>query len=75
MKKVRLLLHSLGISCLCSAVFLHALVISTFLRGKRFIGYEENSVVLAIEAFFAVYAIVYWLYLIVTRIKVEMKVE
>ncbi|MCW4008080.1 MAG: hypothetical protein NWF09_05265 [Candidatus Bathyarchaeota archaeon] len=57
---LRNLLHLLGLALLGGTVALQAIVFSDIVMKGKFIGYENNPLVLAAEAPLTVYAAVYY---------------
>lgn len=62
-RKISLIINSLGLSCLGSAVFLQVLVFFDILFQGYFRAVETNSTVLAAELALTVFSIGYFLYI------------
>ena len=61
--RLRILLHTLGLSCLGGTLFLQILVFADILFYGRFIAIENNPIVLTFEITLTTYAIGYFAYL------------
>lgn len=62
-RRIRLLLHSLGLSCLGGAIFLQILVFTDILQRGYFMAVESNPVVLMFEIVLTVFALIYFAYI------------
>jgi len=62
-KRIFLLLHILGLSCLGGAVFFQILVFCDIIKQGYFIAVEGNPAILLFETLLAVYTAIYFLYL------------
>ncbi len=62
-RRMRLLFHSLGLSCLGGAIFLQVLVFTDILQRGYFRAVEENLAVLSFEILLTAFALVYFLYI------------
>jgi len=66
---MRLIFHSIGLSCLGGAVFLQILVFKDIVQQGYFVGIEKNPVVLQLEVALTVFAVVYLIHLYVSKIR------
>jgi len=66
---LRLLFHSLGLSCLGGAVFLQVLVFKDIATQGYFLGIETNPVILQLEIGLTVFALIYLIYLYISTIR------
>jgi hypothetical protein len=66
--RLRLVFHSLGLSCLGGAVFLQILVFKDILQQGYFMGIERNPVILELEVALTVFATIYLIHLYVSKI-------
>ena len=62
LNRIRLLINSLGLSCLGGAIFLQILVFSNILQQGYFRAVETNSVILAGEIALTAFSAVYFVY-------------
>lgn len=62
-RRISILLHSLGLSCLGGAVFLQILVFTDILQHGYFIAVENNSVILNFEIALTFFALIYFIYI------------
>jgi len=60
---MRLLFHSLGLSCLGGAIFLQVLVFSDIFMHGYFMAVENNPAVLAFEIALTAFALIYFVYI------------
>jgi len=67
--RLRLVFHSLGLSCLGGAVFLQVLVFKDIATQGYFMGVERNPAILLFEVGLTVFGAVYLLHLYVTKIR------
>ncbi len=63
MRRVRVVFHSLGLSCLGGAIFLQILVFSDILQQGYFRAVEANLGILVAELVISAFALVYFLYI------------
>lgn len=63
MRRVRVVFHSLGLSCLGGAIFLQILVFSDILQYGYFRAVETNLGILVAELVISAVALVYFLYI------------
>ena len=66
---MRLVFHSLGLSCLGGAVFLQILVFKDIVQQGYFVGIEKNPVILQFEVALTVFAVVYLIHLYISKIR------
>jgi hypothetical protein len=62
-RRMRLVFHSLGLSCLGGAIFLQILVFADILQHGYFMAVEQNPAILAFEVALTVFAAVYFIYI------------
>jgi hypothetical protein len=62
-RRVSLIIHSLGLSCLGGAIFLQILVFTNILEQGYFRAIETNHLILLFEISLTVFAVVYFIYL------------
>ncbi len=67
--RMRLVFHSLGLSCLGGAVFLQILVFKDIMQQGYFVGIEKNPVILQLEVALTVFAVVYLIHLYISKIR------
>jgi hypothetical protein len=61
--RIRLLLHSLGLSCLGGAIFLQILVFTDILQHGYFMAVENNPAILTFEIGLTAFALIYFIYM------------
>jgi hypothetical protein len=61
--RMRILFHTLGLSCLGGAIFLQALVFSGIVEQGYFMAIEKNVMILSFEVVLTVFAIIYFVYI------------
>ena len=61
--RIRLLIDSLGLSCLGGAIFLQVLVFTDILQHGYFMAVENNSAILTFEVFLTFFALIYFIYI------------
>jgi hypothetical protein len=61
--RIRLLLHSLGLSCLGGAIFLQVLVFTDILQHGYFMAVENNPAILTFEIGLTALALIYFIYM------------
>ena len=66
---MRLVFHTMGLSCLGGAVFLQILVFKDILQQGYFMGIEKNPVILQLEVALTVFAVVYLIHLYISKIR------
>jgi hypothetical protein len=62
-RRLRLFLHSLGLSCLGGAIFLQVLVFADIVQHGYFMAVEQNTAILAFEVALTGFAAVYFVYI------------
>jgi len=62
-RRMRVLLHSLGLSCLGGAIFLQILVFTDILQHGYFMAVENNPAILAFEIVLTAFALIYFIYM------------
>jgi hypothetical protein len=62
-RRIRLLFHSLGLSCVGGALFLEALVFVDIFQRGYFMAVERNPAILALEMGLTAFSLVYFAYL------------
>jgi hypothetical protein len=71
--KIRLLIHSAGLSCLGGAIFLQILVFTNILGQGYFRAVETNPQILAFELFLTAFTAAYFVYLYQSTIRATLK--
>ncbi len=66
---MRLVFHSLGLSCLGGSVFLQILVFKDIVQQGYFVGIEKNPVILQLEVALTVFAVIYLVHLYISKIR------
>ena len=67
--RLRLVFHSLGLSCLGGAVFLQILVFKDIVQQGYFMGIEQNPIILQFEVALTVFAVIYLVHLYISKIR------
>ena len=62
-RRIRVLFHSLGLSCLGGAIFLQILVFTDILQHGYFMAVESNPAILAFEIVLTFFALIYFVYM------------
>lgn len=62
-RKIQILIHSLGLSCLGGAIFLQILVFTDILQQGYFMAVENNPAILAFEIALTFFALIYFIYM------------
>jgi hypothetical protein len=62
-RRMRVVFHSLGLSCLGGAIFLQILVFADILQHGYFMAVEQNPAILAFEVALTGFAVVYFIYI------------
>ncbi len=62
-RRMRVVFHTLGLSCLGGAIFLQVLVFAGIVQQGYFMAIEQNSTILSFEVAFTVFAIIYFVYI------------
>lgn len=60
---MRVLFHTLGLSCLGGAIFLQILVFADILQRGYFMAVETNPAILAFEIALTAFALIYFIYI------------
>jgi len=71
MNKMHVLQHSFGVGCVSTCVSLQILVFWSLCTTGKFVGIEQNPVILAFEVFMTIYAVIYLFYLFYFRFNEE----
>jgi hypothetical protein len=61
-RRIRVLFHSLGLSCVGGAIFLQILVFTDILQRGYFMAVEKNPTTLMLEIGLTAFALFYFLY-------------
>jgi hypothetical protein len=62
-RRIRVLFHTLGLSCLGGAIFLQVLVFADILQHGYFMAVENNPAILLFEVVLTAFAFVYFIYI------------
>jgi hypothetical protein len=62
-RRLQLLFHMFGLSCLGGAIFLQALVFTDILQNGHFTAVENNPAILGFEIALTAFALVYFVYM------------
>jgi len=62
-RRIRVLLHSFGLSCLGGAIFLQILVFTDILQHGYFMAIENNPAILIFEILLTAFALIYFIYI------------
>jgi hypothetical protein len=62
-RRIRVLLHTFGLSCLGGAIFLQILVFSDIAERGYFTAVENNPAILAFEIVLTAFAFIYFIYI------------
>jgi hypothetical protein len=62
-RRIRVLFHTLGLSCLGGAIFLQILVFIDIIQNGYFIAVESNPIILALEIALTAFALIYFIYI------------
>jgi len=60
---MRVIFHTLGLSCVGGAIFLPELVFSGIVQQGYFMAIEQNMMILSFEVVLTVFAIIYFVYI------------
>ena len=60
---MRVLFHTLGLSCIGGAIFLQSLVFAGITQQGYFTAVEQNSAILGFEVALTAFAIIYFIYI------------
>jgi hypothetical protein len=66
---LRLIFHSLGLSCLGGAVFLQVLVFKDIIVQGYFVGVEKNPLILHLEVALTIFSAIYLVHLFISKIR------
>jgi hypothetical protein len=61
-RRIHVLFHTLGLSCLGGAIFLQVLVFTDILQHGYFMAVEKNPAILTLEIFLTIFSLVYFVY-------------
>jgi hypothetical protein len=61
--RIRLIFHSLGLSCVGGALFLEILVFADILQHGYFMAVEKNTSILAFEICLTAFSLLYFVYM------------
>jgi hypothetical protein len=62
-RRIRVLLHTFGLSCIGGAIFLQVLVFSDILQHGYFRAMENNPIILTLEVVLTAFALIYFIYI------------
>jgi len=62
-RRISILIHSLGLSCLGGAIFLQILVFMDILQHGYFMAVENNPAILTFEIILTFFALIYFIYM------------
>ena len=62
-RRMRVIFHTLGLSCVGGAIFLQALVFTGIAQQGYFMAIEQNMTILSFEVVLTVFAIIYFVYI------------
>ena len=62
-RRLQIIIHSLGLSCLGGAIFLQILVFTDILQHGYFMAVENNPAILAFEIALTLFALIYFIYI------------
>jgi hypothetical protein len=62
-RRIRVVFHSLGLSCLGGAIFLQSLVFADILQHGYFMAVEQNPAILTFEIMLTAFALIYFIYI------------
>jgi len=62
-RRLQILIHTLGLSCLGGAIFLQILVFTDILQHGYFMAVENNPAVLGFEIALTLFALIYFIYM------------
>ena len=62
-RRMRVIFHTLGLSCVGGAIFLQVLVFSGIVQQGYFMAIEQNMAILSFEVVLTVFAIIYFVYI------------
>jgi len=62
-RRMRVLFHTLGLSCVGGAIFLQTLVFAGIAQQGYFMAIEQNTTILTFEVALTAFAIIYFVYI------------
>jgi hypothetical protein len=62
-RRVQVLFHTVGLSCLGGAIFLQILVFTDILTNGYFMAVEHNFAILTFEVLLTVFSFIYFIYI------------
>jgi hypothetical protein len=62
-RRIQVLFHTLGLSCLGGAIFLQILVFTDILQHGYFMAVEKNPAILTLEMLLTAFSLVYFAYI------------
>jgi len=62
-RRVQVLFHTVGLSCLGGAIFLQILVFTDILTNGYFMAVEHNLAILTFEVLLTVFSFIYFIYI------------
>jgi hypothetical protein len=62
-RRIQLLLHTMGLSCIGGAIFLQILVFTDILQHGYFVAVENNPAILVFEINLTFFALIYFIYI------------
>ena len=62
-RRIQMLFHTLGLSCLGGAIFLQILVFADIAQKGYFVAVENNPAILALEILLTTFALIYFVYI------------
>ncbi|MCL6578563.1 MAG: hypothetical protein K6T73_04140 [Candidatus Bathyarchaeota archaeon] len=62
-RRIRMLFHTLGLSCLGGAIFLQVLVFADIANRGYFMAVENNPAILTFEIILTAFALIYFIYI------------
>lgn len=62
-RRIRLVVHNIGLSCLGGAIFLQILVFVAIAENGYFMAIEQNPIILTAEVILTAAALVYFIYI------------
>jgi len=62
-RRMRVLFHTLGLSCVGGAIFLQTLVFAGIAQQGYFMAIEQNTTILTFEVVLTAFAIIYFVYI------------
>jgi hypothetical protein len=61
-RRIQVLFHTLGLSCIGGAIFLQVLVFTDILQHGYFMAVEKNPAILTLEVFLTIFSLIYFVY-------------